>query len=418
MKTAFNLYGPINRLGYGVHFTYWAGTFAAEVARTRGMQTSVNVVHQQIDLHHDALKDPAVHAAVMRSQDLSLFDPSVPSICLWQLPWVTEFAGSKRIFYTTFEGTLLSPIQQTALRKIDALWVTTHWHEERLLDMKQKGLVPGELPIYVVPEGVNPKTFQYGDNGMLGEWGQPGDEEAVRFVSVGKLEARKGMGVMIRSLVGAARAMPEKQFILLAHWYNPFLRDNEGRAVPFPQGVTLFLNGLGFKPISDLSDAKTVRFAHPQVPNLQIEVILRRLERQEDLVGVYRFGHFGLFPSFAEGWNLPLHESMACGLPPITTNYSGHSEYVQEGTFINCGPGYDAIAKDNQFFKRGDVGTWREIRDEELQGAITLAASMTVDERVAMGRKASKAALVYTWEHAANRSIEVLGEMGLLDAGR
>jgi len=411
VNTVLNLYGPINRLGFGVHFTHWAGTLASLIAK-EGNQVSVTAVHQSIDLHNDALKDPAVHATVMRSQDLSLFNPRAPSICLWQLPWVTEFAGSKRIFYTTFEGTLLSPLQQKALTKVDQLWVTSHWHEQMLLRMKDRGGVPRELPIHVVPEGVDQKTFYLGDTGLLGEWGAPGDEETVRFVSVGKLEARKGMRVAVQALANAASLMPSKKMLLLCHWHNPFLRSKDGNPVPFPQAVTSFLHDFGFRHSSDLTDTRSVRFANHLVPNLEIEVNLRRFERHEELISIYRFGHFGLFPTFSEGWNLPLHESMACGLPPITNAYSGQTEYLQQNTFIPCGPGVDVIAKDEQFFRRGDVGTWREIRVEELSGAIQIAAHMTPEERKALGERASKAALIYTWDRAAHRSLEILRESG------
>lgn len=413
MKTVLNLYGPINRLGYGVHFTHWAGTLAALIAKEMGEQVSVTAVHQSLDLHNDALKDPVIHACVMRSQDLSLFDPKAPSVCLWQLPWVTEFAGSKRIFYTTFEGTLLTPNQQKALTKVDELWVTSHWHLERLADMKRRGLVP-DIPVEVVAEGVDPKTFNYADTGLLGEWGQPGDDETIRFVSVGKLEARKGMKVAMAALLDAAAIMPEKRLKLLAHWHNPFLRTKDGGSVPFLQAVSAFLYNFGIKPSSDIADGRSVRFTHSGVPNLEIEVILRRFERHEDLISVYRYGHFGLFPTFAEGWNLPLHESMACGLPPITNAYSGQTEYLQQGTFVPCGPGVDVIARDEQFFRRGDVGTWREIRVEELSGAIQIAANMTPEERKHIAERASKAALVYTWDRAAQTSLKILRDGGTL----
>jgi glycosyltransferase involved in cell wall biosynthesis len=47
------------------------------------------------------------------------------------------------------------------------------------------------------------------------------------------------------------------------------------------------------------------------------------------LAGIYRSCDCFVFPSKAEGWGLPLIEALACGIPVITTFYSGHTEFLE-----------------------------------------------------------------------------------------
>ena len=57
----------------------------------------------------------------------------------------------------------------------------------------------------------------------------------------------------------------------------------------------------------------------------------------DDLVNLYNSGHVFVAPTRAEAFNMPCIEAMACGLPVITTNFGGQSEYVNDenGWIIN-----------------------------------------------------------------------------------
>ena len=72
MKTALNLYGPINQLGYGQHFMNWAGATSIQMAKM-GYQTAV-IPKGEILLPRGKTT-PNAHAVLMRVSDVGASAP-------------------------------------------------------------------------------------------------------------------------------------------------------------------------------------------------------------------------------------------------------------------------------------------------------------------------------------------------------
>jgi glycosyltransferase involved in cell wall biosynthesis len=404
-----NLYGPVNQLGYGIHFSNWAGNLIP-LLRQNGV--SVGVFPMEMPRIAEGQHLPPHMIALFQAAASNAFDPKSPSVNLWTLNDVARYGGNPRCHYTVFEGTILNQLQAANARKVDHVFVPTHWHKECLARQ--------EISSSVIPEGVDPELFSFGDTGVRTDFSRLEDpDEMLTFVSVGKFEKRKGMEAILPALVRAHQAT-NRPMRVLAHWYSMFL--------PFRRVwwelPAAFMAGHYFVPAESDVEAsaegrKTLRFTHQHAPNLHVDLILAPMSQQEQLVTVYRTGDFGLFPHYAEGWGLPLHESMACGLPPITQHYSGPTEYLEQGCFIPL-VGTDALAKDGNpekgvpSFFRGDVGTWRQVTIDSLAQAMITACEMSKDTRKALGRKASDAALKFTWKHSAEISMKVFKDLEIL----
>ena len=63
----------------------------------------------------------------------------------------------------------------------------------------------------------------------------------------------------------------------------------------------------------------------------RINLLLNEVIPYDELPVFYRSFDCYIAASRGEGWNLPLMEAMACGLPAIATDWGGHREYIHAG---------------------------------------------------------------------------------------
>lgn len=379
MKT-LNLFGPVNRLGMGVHFTNWAGHLAPKLNGTRVFVQPKG----SVDLEKNRT---AAETRVLGYMNPEFFDPRAPSVSLWHLSNVSDFAGSFRAIYTVFETTQLSQAELVNCQKVDAVIVPTHWAQGVLRDQGVES--------YVIPEGVNPEVFSYGGTGLQGFRAlSPLSEDEVRFLSIGKLEKRKGMETLLDAAL-MAYPVAARPIHILAQWLNPWANYDH---------MARFMLSRGFRTTETAGGMDLWDHEHMPIRVSALSHSSGMLPRVE-LIDMMRACHWGLFPYSAEGWCLPLQESMAIGLPPICQEYSGPTEYLKTGAFIPV-DGQDVIAKDKLFFD-GTRGTWRQVLTDSLAEAITQAINTSEEDRVAMGVRASKAALEYTWDRSVQDTLRV-----------
>lgn len=106
--------------------------------------------------------------------------------------------------------------------------------------------------------------------------------------------------------------------------------------------------------------------------------------------------------SYAEGFNIPVLEAMACKKPAIVTGFGGHLDFMSsDWGWIVSG---DYVKPDNLMYENAE---WFECSLLQLKKAMRYAFSNR-DEVLKRGEKAYHTAVKYTWRESANLIKNVL----------
>ena len=108
---------------------------------------------------------------------------------------------------------------------------------------------------------------------------------------------------------------------------------------------------------------------------------------QEDLAYIYNGADLFAYPSFAEGFGLPVLEAMACGVPTVTSKTSSLPEVV------------------------GDAGVMVDPLDEEelANGIHKVLTEPGLHKR--MKEKGLERSKLFTWKAMAERVLQVYREI-------
>jgi glycosyltransferase involved in cell wall biosynthesis len=126
-----------------------------------------------------------------------------------------------------------------------------------------------------------------------------------------------------------------------------------------------------------------------------------------ELGSLYRSADCYISASRGEGWNMPLSEALACGLPAIATDWGAHAEYVHDDIAypLRTSGTVPADARVPHF--RGLP--WADPDPEHLSHLLRHVFEHR-DEAKAKGlRAAAEMHAKWTWGHAARRIKERLG---------
>jgi GT2 family glycosyltransferase len=128
------------------------------------------------------------------------------------------------------------------------------------------------------------------------------------------------------------------------------------------------------------------------------------------LGALYRSADCYVSAGRGEGWDMPLMEAMACGLPSIATDWGAHTEFVHEGIsyplHIRGLLPADARAPYYKGFR------WADPDPDHLSHLFRHVAEHREDAAAKGGRAAAEMAARWTWDHAARRIVERLDAIG------
>jgi len=201
-----------------------------------------------------------------------------------------EYKSKYKIAYSVWESSQVSDQFLNTIRRFDAVWVVSKWHRDCLIN---QGVEEGK--IWVVPEGVD------GDFSSDNKF-EPIDEYLdgrFKFLFFGRWDYRKSVPEIVQSFLEEFSQDEPVDLILSAD--NPFsidgLSSTEER-----------LQHYGF--ISD-------------------KIKVKHFPSRQDYVNYLHNGHAMITCARSEGWNIPLCEALAAGIPVTYSNWGAQLEFCE-----------------------------------------------------------------------------------------
>ena len=344
------LLGQRNNLGGGTHF----GGFVDAMK-------SLAVIGELVE--EVEVSGKKVSSVVKRIQpnDVSVFF----------FPTLSEqFVKGTIIKWGIFETDSLPDDYISYLKRSHLIWVPSQWAKTVL---QSHGLNGNQ--IHVVHEGVDPDVYHPYCRPKLSNLG------VFRFFMCGKKETRKGYDELLEGFKIAFGSDATTELHLKADYFWGV----QGQAKAKQDALARQIEGLGLTNVVPISS------------NLSTS----------NMALLYNNYDAMIFPSRAEGWGLPLIEAIACGLPVISTYYSGHTEYLAaiDGQFVRLDHQLHPIVCREflQHWKSG--GQWAVSSAEEIAVKLVflkenysslqqqaMAASQTIRDR-------------FSWRQAAEQAI-------------
>ena len=346
-----------SRTGYGV-----TGAHLLRAMQQRGVPVAFFPLGA---VDRTLAENPQLHQAV-NLQDA--YRPDVPSVRLSQQFDLAMHVGrGAHVAYTIFELDTFTPRELHHLATQDAIFVCSEWARQLCLD---NGLT--DTPLHIVPLGVDRTIFNE-NIAPKRRW----TNETV-FMQVGKLEPRKGQLDLLRAFEDAFT--PKDNVRLVLSCGNPFVSkaDLDAMLRPFRKS-----------PLA-----------------ARITLLTAELPTQTDVAELMAAADCGVFAARAEGWNLEALEMLSMGKSVIATDYSAHTEFMNESNARLI-----AIDSTEQAFPGKHPGRWaswgtrqhdqlvtqlREVYAQKQQGTLALnAAGIATAQR-------------FTWEASADALIRSL----------
>lgn len=197
-----------------------------------------------------------------------------------------EYKGPK-IAYNVWETTRQPNDFFERLKKFDQVWVPTEWQKQCTIAQGIK-----REKVRVVPEAVDINKFKPSNE----TW----DDGKFRFLVFGRWEYRKSTREIIETFIKTFKDVDNVELILSVD--NSFANDG--------------------------MNSTEERLEYYGLINEKIKVI--HFPSESEYVEYLQKGHVFVSCARSEGWNLPLIEAMACGIPSIYSNWGGQLEFAKD----------------------------------------------------------------------------------------
>ena len=274
------------------------------------------------------------------------------------------------LYWSVFEASRPPPAYSEWTKTFDHLICASQWGSSCF----QNYGVPAEM-LSVIPEGVDSDTYH--------PRGRAAIAEKKRFLMVGKYERRKGYREAFEAFDLAWRDNKNIELLVKADWISP------SGSQQHPAFLEL-AREFSHLPIISYSGVASV----------------------DEMRALYQSADYFLFPSFGEGWGLPLIEAIACGCYAISCNYSGQSEYLKDIDGLYASIPYQLIPVDCPDFIRayahedGDNGQWALPDVGALAQIISRCARASFQDEALVASEIIRRR--YHWDNAGYALIKLL----------
>lgn len=289
-----------------------------------------------------------------------------------------NYVGYK-IAYNVWESTRQPEHFFKKLQEFDMLWVPSEWQKQCTIE---QGYDPER--IMVVPEGVDTKTF----------YPSPINKRSIsldnkfRFVLIGRWDYRKSTKEIIETFLNTFSK--DEPVELVVSIDNPWGEDLDG-----------------FKTTED-------RLKHYNLLDDRIKI--RSFLSNKEYVELIKTADVFVSCSRSEGWNLPLIEAMACGIPAIYSECSGQLEFAK-GHGIPVRIIGEKPAKYNTYARFADVdtiGNYYEPDFNHLKQQLKEVYNNFYQYKLKANETAEYIHNKYNWENVAKIGYEKLLEFNKL----
>lgn len=364
-----SLIGSINNLGYGLttlNFVVELQKLGQRVSLfPMGEMSRVGTVGGVYNCDREILMSDKYQGYIFNAcKNSETYDYDAPSVRIWHQNNLSLKAGKgKSIGFPIFELNRFNDVELHHLKGQDELIVCSEWAKQVLVD---NGV---QTPIHVVPLGVDRSIFDATHTLEA--------RHTYKFINIGKWEVRKGHDIVVEVFNKAFTKDDNVELIMACS--NPFLNE-----VQTKEWIDLYKN-------SELGN--------------KIRIVSQRLATQEQLADLISKCDAGIFPARAEGWNLDLLECLACGLPVIATNYSGHTEFCTKDNalLVDC-PNLESAYDGIWFHGQGD---WAEIGNDQIDQMVEHMRYLFKND-IGSNQNGILTGQKYTWENAAKKLITTL----------
>lgn len=281
--------------------------------------------------------------------------------------------SGKKIAYNVWETTKQPEEFFNKLKEYDQVWVPSKWQRECTI---QQGISPEKVK--VVPEGVDIEKYKPIKK-------KRDKRKPFQFLLVGRWEYRKSTEEIIHEFVN--QFSEDENVELLLSVDNVFARD-------------------GFHSTEER--LKNIGITHKNVK-------IAKFKSSEDYISMLQNTDVFLSCARGEGWNLPLIEAMACGIPSFYSNWGGQLEFAEgRGIPVNILHELTATTSENKKYNSwtwGNPGNFAEPDFSDLSKKMRKVFENYEFYNKKALKESEEIRSIFNWKNAANIAKKYIDEI-------